>query len=233
MEFAAKIRKPLIVVAPDVKAEALTHMVVNHLNGKVKMCAVKKPMIDQEGHMSVLEDIAAYTGATIVSEQLGMKLRATDPVAVVGKVDEVQIDSKRAVFLGGHGTTTEQRIDFLTNFMEDNIMLGEFDLDAISERVSKLRGGLIVVQPGGSTKVEHDECSDRLEDALCAVRAALKSGYLPGGGSALLHASRTLKVEEESSSYRYGVEVVRKSCEAPFRKLVFNKESKEAGGLIE
>lgn len=86
MEFAAKIRKPVLVIAPDFRADALTSMVVNHLNGKVQMCAIKTPMVDQKGTMSVLEDIAAYTGATVVSQQLGMTMGRLDPVRFVGKV---------------------------------------------------------------------------------------------------------------------------------------------------
>ena len=84
-------------------------------------------------------------------------------------------------------------------------MLGDFDIDNLNERISKLRGGLIVVQPGGATRVEHDESRDRLEDSICAVRAALKSGYLPGGGSALLHVSKKLKPDQGSPSFRFGV----------------------------
>ena len=80
MEFAAKIRKPVVIIAPDFKADALTSMVVNHLNGKVQMCAIKTPLVDQQGQLSVLEDIAAYTGATVVSKQLGMNLNRINPV---------------------------------------------------------------------------------------------------------------------------------------------------------
>lgn len=94
--------------------------------------------------------------------------------------------------MGGNGTTVEDRVQFLQNFIKDNPVLGDFDLDLISERISKLRGGLIVIQPGGCTQVEISECKDRIEDSLCAVRAAIESGYLPGGGSALLHASKCL-----------------------------------------
>ena len=92
----------------------------------------------------------------------------------------------------GGGGDPEERIALLENYMEGNVILGDFDTDIISERVSKLKGGLLVIQPGGRSKVETDECRDRIEDSVSAVRAALEEGFVPGGGAALLHASRSL-----------------------------------------
>jgi chaperonin GroEL len=99
MEFAGKLRKPVVVVAPDFRADALTGMVVNHLQNKVRMCAVKTPMTDQKGPLSILHDLAAYTGATIVSKDLGMRLEHTAPAQVLGKASEVSITSSRCVIL--------------------------------------------------------------------------------------------------------------------------------------
>ncbi len=121
----------------------------------------------------------------------------------------------------GNGTKIDDRVQFLQNFIMDNPVLGDFDIDLISERISKLKGGLIVIQPGGCTQVEMNECRDRIEDSLSAVRAAIESGYLPGGGSALLHASNCLvKLKSDEASFNFGVNVVKKACEAPFRKLI-------------
>jgi len=140
--------------------------------------------------MSVLYDIAAYTGATVVSKDMGMSPHTVDPVRVVGKVTQVTIRKDRTILLGGfEESKVSDRTRFLENFVRDNPVLGEFDLDILSERISKLKGGLLVIQPGGRTSVEVKECRDRIEDSLNSVRSAIEAGYLPGGGTGLLHAS--------------------------------------------
>ena len=143
--------------------------------------------------MSCLYDIAAYAGATVVSEDLGMQVENTDPVQVVGKVSQAIIDQERTILIGGHGfKETTERIQFLENFIEGNVILGDFDKDVLSERISKLKGGIRIIQPGGRTKVEFEECRDRIEDSVQAVRAAMEQGYVPGGGMALVKASEVL-----------------------------------------
>jgi len=183
----------MILIAPDFGSDALTSLVVNHLQNKIQVCAVRTPLIDQEGLMSVLYDIAAYTGATVVSKDLGMSPHTIDPVRVVGKVTQVTISKDRTILIGGfeQGKVSD-RMRFLENFVSDNPVIGDFDHDILSERISKLKGGLLVIQPGGRTSVEVKECRDRIEDSLNSVRSAIDTGYLPGGGSALLHAAQTL-----------------------------------------
>jgi chaperonin GroEL len=178
------------LVAPDFGSDALTSLVVNHLKNKIQVCAIKTPLIDQEGLMSVLHDLAAYTGATVVSKDMGMHPATVDPVRVVGRVRQVKISKDQTILIGGfEEAKIDDRTRFLENFVNENPVLGEFDLDILSERISKLRGGLMVIQPGGRTSVEVKECRDRVEDSLNSVRSAIDTGYLPGGGYALLHAA--------------------------------------------
>jgi len=134
--------------------------------------------------------------------------------------------------LGGQGKKTNERISFLENFLHENPIVGDFDTDLLNERISKLKGGLIVIKAGGGSTVEMNECRDRIEDAVCAVKCALEEGFLTGGGSALLHASKSLQ-SSENVSFDFGVHLVKKACEAPFRRVIFNKTNSEPGIFLE
>lgn len=120
---------------------------------------------------------------------------------MLGKCSSVKISKKRTVLVGGHGqikkrteevSSLEARVIMLEDFLHENLLVGDAQSDEISERISKLKGGLILVQPGGRTELEVSECRDRIEDAVCALQAAVKNGFVVGGGAALIHASKVL-----------------------------------------
>jgi chaperonin GroEL len=164
---------------------------------------------------------------------IGKKVGQTDPVSVLGNAKGIHITKERTTLFNPPSDQVEERIKFLSDFVTDNDLLGEMDVDNITERISKLRGGLAIVHPGGTTDVQLQESKDRLEDAVCAVKASIEEGFVPGGGLALVQASKDLKQhfsENQDQDFKHGVEVVRMACQAPFRHIIDNAFADQTGG---
>ena len=170
---------------------------------------------------------------------MGNRMGQVDPVRFVGKVDSAQISKTRTIFVGGHGKISqrydqkvsplEERISFLENVLaEDDLMMSEDVKEDTMARLQKLKAGLVFLQPGGRTEVEAEESRDRIEDAVCTVKAAInEGGFVAGGGTALLQASLALdqfltEASDTSEEYRFGIEAAKRACYAPFNRITQN-----------
>lgn len=222
MEKCAKTYpgRPLLVIADSVDGEALPTMIINHLKGSFKSCAVKAPGFgDRKKEM--LQDIAVLTGATFASEDLGVKLEQFD-ATWLGTAKRVVVNGNTTTIVEGMGEVSaiEERVSKIKAAAEDAD--SDWDRERQQERLAKLVGGVAVITVGAASEPEMKEKKDRVEDALNATRAAVQEGVVAGGGCALLRASKVLDRLEVPADLKYGVEIVKKAAQEPFRRIVLN-----------
>ena len=227
LEKVSQTQKPLLIVADDIEGEVMAALVVNKLRGTLKVAAVKSPAYG-DVRKQILRDIAALTGGTVFSDDLGLKLENLT-LDVLGRTRKVTIDKQNTTIVGGGGkrANIDARIAEIRARLEAMASAhasdADYDRDKLRERLAKLSGGIAVLRVGGATEVEVREKKDRIRNAMNATRAAVAEGILPGGGVALLRASKAAaNIPTENDDQMRGVEIVRNAITWPARQIATN-----------
>lgn len=220
LQTVAASGKELIIIAEDIDNDALSTLVVNKLRGSLKVAAVKAPGFGDR-RKALLQDIAVLTGATVISEEVGMSLQET-PATALGSAEKITITKDCTTIVSGKGTTEQIKARIKQIDTEIEQTKSSYDKEKLEERRAKLTGGVAVIHVGAPTETEMKQKKQMFDDSLNSTKAALEEGIVPGGGVALLNASRVLKGMKLEGEEALGAQIVLHACEVPFKQIVTN-----------